>query len=57
MLVFILHAVLETDENSHLSEIHQLLQYVEKQFSDILLLEEVVTKQEFIGKGIHIAAL
>ena len=45
--------MLETDENAHVSEIHRLLRYVEKQFSDILLPEEVVTKLEFIGKGTY----
>ena len=44
-------AVLETNESAQLSEINQLLQYVEKKFSDILIPEEVVNKQEFIGKG------
>ena len=45
--------MLEANENAHLSETHQLLQYVEKQFSDVLLPEEVVTKLEFIGKGTY----
>ena len=47
-------AVLETNENAQLSEINQLLQYVEKKFSDILIPEEVVNKQEFIGKGTYV---
>ena len=39
------------NEDAHLSEINQLLQYVENQFSDILLPEEIITKLELVGKG------
>jgi len=44
--------LIEASSKSSLTELNQLLQYVTEKFSEILLPAEVVTRLEFIGKGI-----
>ena len=41
-----------TESMSSLLEINQFLRYVKDKFSEVLLPVEVVTKLDFIGKGI-----
>lgn len=36
------------------SDIHQLLQYVEKKFSDVLIPANQLVTQEYLGKGTYV---
>ena len=35
------------------SDIHQFLQYVERKFSDVLILASQLVTQEYLGKGMY----
>ena len=52
-----LFLLLDDPAGDNKQEINQFLQYVKKKFSELLLPAEVVTKSDFLGKGMHMNKL
>jgi len=53
MVNYLLLLLEDSAGDGNKQEINQFLQYVKEKFSEVLLPAEVITKSDFLGKGMY----